>query len=41
MKIKTELLIKGEEQNYRGSFNLKFDCQTDINQNSENYNDEE
>ena len=41
LKIKTELLIKGEEQNYRGSFNLKFDCQTDINQNSENYNDEE
>lgn len=42
LKIKTELLIKGEEQNYRSSFNLIFDCQTDINQNSENYlNNEE
>ena len=35
-KIKKELLIKDDEQNYRSSFNLKFDCQTDINQNSEN-----
>ena len=36
-KIKKELLIKSDEQNYRNSFNLKFDCQTDINQNSENF----
>ena len=35
-KIKKELLIKNEEQNYRNSFNLKFDCASDINQNSEN-----
>ena len=35
-KIQKELLIKNEEQNNRNSFNLKFDCQTDINQNSEN-----
>ena len=35
-KIKKELLIKDDEQNYRSSFNLKFDCQSDINQNSEN-----
>ena len=34
-KINNELLIKNEEQNYRNSFNLKFDCQSDINQNSE------
>ena len=34
-KIKTELLIKGEEQNYRSTFNIKFDCETDNNQNSE------
>ena len=34
-KIKTELLIKDEKNNYRNSFNLKFDCQSDINQNSE------
>ena len=37
-KIKKELLIKNEEQNYRNSFNIKFDCQSDINQNSENFN---
>ena len=36
-KIKKELLIKKDEQNYRNSFNLKFDCQSDINQNSENF----
>ena len=36
-KIKKELLIKSDEQNYRSSFNLKFDCQTDINQNSETF----
>ena len=36
-KIKKELLIKDEQQNYRSSFNLKFDCQSDINQNSENF----
>ena len=36
-KIKKELLIKSDEQNYRNSFNLKFDCQTDINQNSETF----
>ena len=36
-KIKKELLIKNEEQNYRNSFNIKFDCQSDINQNSENF----
>lgn len=36
-KIKKELLIKSDEQNYRSSFNLKFDCHTDINQNSENF----
>ena len=35
-KIKKELLLKDDEQNYRSSFNLKFDCQSDINQNSEN-----
>jgi hypothetical protein len=35
-KIKKELLVKNEEQNNRRSFNLKFDCQSDINQNSEN-----
>ena len=34
-KIKTELLIKNEKNNSRNSFNLKFDCQSDINQNSE------
>ena len=34
-KIQKELLVKNEEQNNRRSFNLKFDCQSDINQNSE------
>ena len=39
-KIKKELLIKGDDQNYRSSFNLKFDCLSDINQYSENLIDE-
>ena len=34
-KIQKELLVKNEEQNNRRSFNLKFDCQSDINQSSE------
>ena len=36
-KIKTELLIKDDGQNYRNSFNLKFDSESDINQNSEDF----
>ena len=36
-KIKTELLLKDDGQNYRNSFNLKFDSESDINQNSEDF----
>ena len=40
LKVKRELLIKNDEscsEFNRNKFNLKFDCQTSINQNSESY----
>ena len=40
MKIKKELLLKNDESNNdynRNKFNLKFDCKSDNDLNSENF----
>ena len=36
-KIMDELLMNKEEKNNRGQFNIKFDIDTHINLNSENF----
>ena len=36
IKIRDELL-KGENENKRNKFNLRFDCRSNVNKNSENY----
>ena len=37
IKIRDELLKEEEENNSRNSFNLRFDCRSNVNKNSENY----
>jgi hypothetical protein len=37
IKIRDELLTKEEEKAGRNSFNLRFDCRSNVNKNSENY----
>ena len=37
IKIRDELLTKEEEKAGRNTFNLRFDCRSNVNKNSENY----
>ena len=37
IKIRDELLTEEEEKNVRKNFNLRFDCRSNVNKNSENY----
>ena len=37
IKIKNELIENEKEHSGRESFNVKFDCRSNINKNSENY----
>lgn len=37
IKIRDELLTKEEEKAGRNTFNLRFDCRSNVNRNSENY----
>lgn len=37
IKIRDELLMEEEEKSERKSFNLRFDCRSNVNKNSENY----
>ena len=37
IKIRDELLVNEEERSKRKNFNLRFDCRSNVNRNSENY----
>ena len=37
VKIRDELLTKEEEKSGRNNFNIRFDCRSNVNKNSENY----
>ena len=37
VKIRNELISQEEEKESRGTFNLRFDCRSNVNKNSENY----
>jgi hypothetical protein len=37
IKIRDELLVNEEEKGQRKNFNLRFDCRSNVNRNSENY----
>ena len=37
IKIRDELLTKEEEKAGRNTFNLRFDCRSNVNKNSDNY----
>ena len=37
MKIRDDLLNKNDEKTERKNFNIRFDCRSNVNKNSENY----